>query len=371
MIVAILLVLALALALLAAWVKSRRATGGPYVLLESLLDSDELRLAQLLEQAADGRYRLLCKVRLDSLLAVELAPRSKGWQQATHALQGLTADFLLCDRNFSPLLLVASTPERRLLNLCQQIGLPLLAVDVRRSYKVEELRQQLQRALASAAPDLELDSSPLPPLRATSPQPREATPSVRARDDLEPQLGLQAPRRHTPSVAAALQPVTASGHSRHLPPVADRQEPVFNLGRNASSAAADRRDPVISPITQPRPTSKPKSIAPSHSSTAPALATTPDGGGFDAGQALEQSLADLLTPASSVPASSSDGQAPHCPRCQAAMVRVRPKDGRAAPFWSCSNYPQCRTTLADGSDAPAPSRPADPLAGLPPLRAER
>lgn len=368
MIVAILLVLALALALLAAWVKSRRTASGPYVLLESLLDSDELRLAQLLEQAADGRYRLLCKVRLDSLLAVELAPRSKGWQQATLALQGLTADFLLCDRNFSPLLLVASTPERRLLNLCQQVGLPLLAVDIRRSYKVEELRQQLQHALASDAPDLELDSSALPPLRATSPQIRDAAPGARA---LEPQLGPQTPRRHTPSVTAALQPAMASGHSRHLPPVADRQEPVFNLGRSASGAAADRREPVISAIAQPRPASKAKSVVSSHSGAAPAPATNPDGGGFDAGHALEQSLADLLTPASSAQAGASDGQAPHCPRCQAAMVRVRPKDGRAAPFWSCSNYPQCRTTLADGSDAPAPSRPADPLAGLPPLRAER
>ena len=148
MIVAILLALALVLALLAVWVKNRRTANGPYVLLESLLDNDELRLAQLLEQAADGRYRLLSRVRLDSMLAVELAPRSKGWRQANFALQGLSADFLLCDRNYSPLLVVASTPERRLLDLCQQVGLPLLAVDARRSYTVEERGKDALKKIA-------------------------------------------------------------------------------------------------------------------------------------------------------------------------------------------------------------------------------
>ena len=90
---------------------------------------------------------------------------------------------------------------------------------------------------------------------------------------------------------------------------------------------------------------------------------------FDSGSAVDQSLADLLTPPPRTTA--TEGQAPHCPRCQAAMVRVRPKDGRATPFWSCSNYPQCRTTLTDTGESSVMARPTDSLGDLPPLRAER
>lgn len=329
-VVYILLALAVVLALLATWVKSRRAASGPYLLLESLLDSDELRLAQLLEQAAEGRYRLLSKVPLDSMLAVNLTPRSKGWKRANQALQGLSADFLLCDRQFGPLLLVALAPaERPLITICQQIGLPLLTVDVRRSYNVDELRQQLQRALTYHAPDLELESD-LPPLRATDTPRDEATPKLMPQRET-----FAAPQRETtiaPQREAAIRAsATNSTPHRHPPAVADRQEPVFDLGRSAQP-----------PRIHSNPTATQRPLAP-------------------------RTAAQRTPPA----ASSQDGQAPHCPRCRATMVRVRPKDGRAAPFWSCSSYPQCRTTLADSGEPTVSSRAADPHGGLPPLRAER
>ena len=159
--VAILLVLAVALALLVFWIKRRRAAQGPYLLIDSLLTPAERAFAHAMEQAIGGRYRLLAKVRLAELFAVDLPVNSKGWQQALDELAGRQADFVVCDsHSFAPLALVElrdPSQGRRgrvehddwLVGVCRKVGVPVLVVEARTSYSVVELKRHLAVALAT------------------------------------------------------------------------------------------------------------------------------------------------------------------------------------------------------------------------------
>ncbi|MBQ1784224.1 MAG: DUF2726 domain-containing protein [Gammaproteobacteria bacterium] len=387
MVVAILLVLAVALALLVFWIKRRRAAQGPYLLIESLLTPAERAFAQAMEQAMGGRYRLLAKVRLAELFAVDLPVSSKGWRQAVDDLAGRQADFVVCDsHNFSPLALVElrdPAQGRRgriehddwLVGVCRKVGVPVLVVEARTSYSVAELKRHLAVALATEE-DVALEA----PLSAEASEPQISTPRSR-----EPQLRQPAGGRAEP-------------HLRQ--PSGGRTEPRLKAEPAVTSEPRQRTEPQLR-----QPVADDSRREPERFSAQPPVAGPAVGGfpaGRDPGPTQEgrgrPAVADRIEPElplgrpvsaqSAVPAkpiaAAAEGLAPHCPRCDAHMVRVRPKDPQAAPFWSCSSYPECRTTLSDAQShtSPPPLVPSqapsslsldrdDDIDGQPSMRAER
>ena len=408
MVVAILLVLAVALALLVFWIKRRRAAQGPYLLIDSLLTPAERAFAHAMEQAIGGRYRLLAKVRLAELFAVDLPVNSKGWQQAVDQLSGRQADFVICDsHSFAPLALVElrdPSQGRRgrvehddwLVGVCRKVGVPVLVVEARTSYSVVELKRHLAVALATEE-DVALEA----PLSAEPPEPHISTPRIsEPRLSREPQLRQPSGGRAEPKLR---QPAAGRAEPRlraELPPKAEpalRAEP--QLRQSPAGGAASRREPELF-AGQPAAAEPTMSGFSAGRDRGPSLAD-----GALSRQPLEgrgrPAVADRIEPelppsraatpppavAAKPAAAAAEGQAPHCPRCDAHMVRVRPKDPQAAPFWSCSNYPDCRTTLSDaqtqaGQQPPraAPVPPAQPslsldldddIDGLPSMRAER
>lgn len=393
MVVAILLVLAVALALLVFWIKRRRAAQGPYLLVDSLLTPAERAFSQAMEQAIAGRYRLLAKVRLAELFAVDLPVNSKGWQQAVDELAGRQADFVVCDsHSFAPLALVElrdPAQGRRgrvehddwLVGVCRKVGVPVLVVEARSNYSVAELKRHLAVALATEE-DVALEA----PLSAEPLEPHISTPRIsEPRISREPQLRQPAAGRTEPRLRA------------ELPPKAEpalRAEPRLIAEPMVTAEPRQRAEPQLRP-RQP--------VAPVVRERGPSLADGALGRQSAEGRGRpavadriepELPLSRPATPAPAVPVKppvvATEGLAPHCPRCDAHMVRVRPKDPQAAPFWSCSNYPDCRTTLSDAQTQAGqqPSRAAPPLAaqpappslsldldddidGLPSMRAER
>ena len=393
MVVAILLVLAVALALLVFWIKRRRAAQGPYLLVDSLLTPAERAFAQAMEQAIGGRYRLLAKVRLAELFAVDLPVNSKSWQLAVDELAGRQADFVVCDsHSFAPLALVElrdPAQGRRgrvehddwLVGVCRKVGVPVLVVEARTSYSQLELKRHLAVALATEE-EVALDA----PLSAEVPEPRISAPRI----NREPQLRREPSPRAEPQLRQ---------------PAAGRTEPRLHAEPAPKAEPAVRAEPRLT--AEPRPRSEPQ-LRPRQTLGAAGGVVRDRGPSLADGALGRQSaegrgrpaVADRIepelplsrpaTPAPAAPfkpAAAAEGLAPHCPRCAAQMVRVRPKDPQAAPFWSCSNYPDCRTTLSDaqtqaGQQPPraAPVPPAQPslsldldddIDGLPSMRAER
>lgn len=375
MVVAILLVLAVALALLVFWIKRRRAAQGPYLLVDSLLTPAERAFAQAMEQAIGGRYRLLAKVRLAELFAVDLPVNSKSWQLAVDELAGRQADFVVCDsHSFAPLALVElrdPAQGRRgrvehddwLVGVCRKVGVPVLVVEARTSYSQLELKRHLAVALATEE-EVALDA----PLSAEVPEPRISAPRI----NREPQLRREPSPRAEPQLRQ---------------PAAGRTEPRLHAEPAPKAEPAVRAEPRLT--AEPRPRSEPQ-LRPRQTLGAAGGVVRDRGPSLADGALGRQSaegrgrpaVADRIepelplsrpaTPAPAAPlkpAAAAEGLAPHCPRCAAQMVRVRPKDPQAAPFWSCSNYPDCRTTLSDAqTQAAEPPRPEPPVPVQPPAQ---
>lgn len=417
MVVAILLVLAVALALLVFWIKRRRAAQGPYLLIDSLLTPAERAFAHAMEQAIGGRYRLLAKVRLAELFAVDLPVNSKGWQQAVDELAGRQADFVICDsHSFAPLALVElrdPSQGRRgrvehddwLVGVCRKVGVPVLVVEARTSYSVVELKRHLAVALATEE-DVALDA----PLSAEPLEPQIGAPRISEPRISEPRISREPQLR---------QPPTTRAEPQLRQPAAGRAEPRLRADPPPKAEPALRAEPRLS--AEPQLSAEPLVTAEPRQRVEPQLRPRqPVTAGAGVGRERGPSLADgalsrqplegrsrpavadriepelpLSRPATPPPvapakpaAAAAEGQAPHCPRCDAHMVRVRPKDPQAAPFWSCSNYPDCRTTLSDAqtlagqqppraAPVPPPAQPSlsldldDDIDGLPSMRAER
>lgn len=46
-----------------------------------------------------------------------------------------------------------------------------------------------------------------------------------------------------------------------------------------------------------------------------------------------------------------------CPSCGKALLRLKPKKEGGSPFWGCSGYPECETTLPDAAGKPGKPKP--------------
>lgn len=128
----------------------------PYQLKQPLFEPAEIELLGALEQAADGRYRVLAKVRVADVVEVTAVPRRSYWYHATNRISAARFDFLLCDpASLAPACAVemeaASEANAFLDELCQTIGLPLIRLDAEQARSFATLRTLIDQLPQPAA----------------------------------------------------------------------------------------------------------------------------------------------------------------------------------------------------------------------------
>lgn len=135
----------------------------PYVRNPSLFTAAERAFLVVLDQAAAPEYRVFGKVRIADVVSVEDLADRKAWHSAFNKISRKHFDYVLCrpdDLSFVCAVELDDKSHARadrkkrdifVEQVCSVVGLPLLRVPARRSYAVDDIRQQLAAALTPAA----------------------------------------------------------------------------------------------------------------------------------------------------------------------------------------------------------------------------
>jgi very-short-patch-repair endonuclease len=147
-------------AVLVAWTLAKLVLGSekmPYEKRSSLLTQSELAFYRALNEAVGGQWSIHTMVRLADLIQVRPAtPQFQSWQNRIHAKH---VDFLLCDRGTLEAKLALelddATHQRPdcksrdtfVNRALSDVGLPLLRIDVGKTYDPQVLRKSIEERL--------------------------------------------------------------------------------------------------------------------------------------------------------------------------------------------------------------------------------
>jgi hypothetical protein len=123
---------------------------------KSLLDKDQLRFWNVLNDAVDDDWQVVINARVEDLLIAE-AESPRGGRAGLRGIRPF--DFVLCEpRSLAPLLAIAlhaadeptgsqRRAERAADAACRAAGLPVLRFDATASHKADSIRQQIDAAI--------------------------------------------------------------------------------------------------------------------------------------------------------------------------------------------------------------------------------
>lgn len=153
----IILVFAVAVPLLK-YIRSKRQEAPqdfPYKKSPALFSPAERSFLGVLEQAVDGKYRIMGKVRLADVLKVKSGLNNSARQSVFNRIQGKHLDFVACDpASFTVMFAVElddkshNQPQRQsrdefVEKALQAAGVPLFHFKVRQAYSVQEVKDKL------------------------------------------------------------------------------------------------------------------------------------------------------------------------------------------------------------------------------------
>lgn len=138
---------------------AQTAPAYPYVKCEALFTPTERSFLGALEQSVGGQYRIMGKVRLGDIVAVEKRIASSSRQSALNRINSKHVDFVLCDPQTLAIRLVVELDDRtheradrkardEFVNAAlAAAGVPIARIPARSAYSVAELSQQIEAAL--------------------------------------------------------------------------------------------------------------------------------------------------------------------------------------------------------------------------------
>lgn len=145
------------LTILLAKKKKKAPQGFPYKNASSLFSPAERSFLGVLEQAVDGKYRIMGKVRLADVLKVDSGLSNSEQQSAFNRIQGKHLDFVACDpTSFAVKFAVElddkshNKPQRQSRDefvdkALQAAGIPMFHFKVRQAYSLQEVKDSLFR----------------------------------------------------------------------------------------------------------------------------------------------------------------------------------------------------------------------------------
>lgn len=153
------IIIAIAFLLLVA--ATLRRSGGsspdalPYNLKPALFSPAERSFLGVLDQAIGKHYRIFGKVRLADVIEPKRGLSASNRQSAFNPISAKHFDFLLCNKDDLAVVCAIELDDKShrttsrqqrdafLGDLCQAVGLPLLRIQAKRTYTVQELRTSI------------------------------------------------------------------------------------------------------------------------------------------------------------------------------------------------------------------------------------
>ena len=165
----VLLAVVVAVVVLAIGPLATRKRGGPsaspYQPAKALFSAAERSFLGVLDQAVGNEYRVFGKVRVADVAAVKRGLSNSARQSALNRITGKHFDFIVCRADDLAVVCAvelndkshatkrAQSRDAFLAEVCGSIGLPLFTVSAKRSYPLQEIRDQFMAAIASPPED--------------------------------------------------------------------------------------------------------------------------------------------------------------------------------------------------------------------------
>ncbi len=150
--IGILIVAAIALVLLKAFLASKKAgVGFPFSAIPHLFTPAERSFLGVLDQVIDSEYRVFGKVRAADVMSVTKGMDRSEWQKAFNRIQSKHFDFVICRASDSAILLLIELDDKShkktkrvdrdqfIEKATEASGIPLLRIPCQRSYSVQEM----------------------------------------------------------------------------------------------------------------------------------------------------------------------------------------------------------------------------------------
>lgn len=127
----------------------------PYTLKKALFSPAERSFLGVLEQAIGKHYQIFGKVRLADVIETKRGLSASDRQTAFNRINAKHFDFLLCKKEDLTIVCAVELDDKShrktsrqqrdafVVDLCQAVGLPLLRVQAKRTYTVQELRAKV------------------------------------------------------------------------------------------------------------------------------------------------------------------------------------------------------------------------------------
>jgi hypothetical protein len=153
----IIIAIALLLLVVASFRRSRGSSPDtlPYTLKPALFSPAERSFLGVLDQAIGKHYQIFGKVRIADVIETERGLSASTRQAAFNRINAKHFDFLLCNRDDLAVVCAIELDDKShrknsrqerdafIGDLCQSVGLPLLRVEAKRTYTVQELRTRI------------------------------------------------------------------------------------------------------------------------------------------------------------------------------------------------------------------------------------
>ena len=129
----------------------------PYTLGQALYSPEEAAFLAALDEAVGGDFRVFGKVRLSDLVTARRGVGKTALERASARLDPLRIDFLVCGRESANLVCACALaggkphksrgPDKALARACDALGLPLVRVQVAKTYSPKALAEQIYTAI--------------------------------------------------------------------------------------------------------------------------------------------------------------------------------------------------------------------------------
>ena len=157
------LVLVVALLILLKFIESARGKGKPYPYTkrEALFTPAERSFLSVLEQSVGAEYRIMGKVRLGDIVAVEKRLAGDKSRTAGNKINQKHVDFVLCDPQTLAIVLVVELddrsherPDRRDRDIfvdgaLAAADIPIAHIPAQRHYSMSDVRRRISEALST------------------------------------------------------------------------------------------------------------------------------------------------------------------------------------------------------------------------------
>jgi hypothetical protein len=318
----------------------RRASDSdlPYVAVGPVLSPAEYSFYGVLQSALGKSALILCKVRVVDVIKPRSGLDPKIWRFHFDRIVQKEFDFVLCDPDDLSVRCVIeldnasqSNDERQKRNefltaACQAADVKIMLVDARRGSSIKEIRELAGYPSVTSSFSADPSGAPRNGMESQYPSTLLVPPPFPGDDVLTTE-------RIDPDDGQAADPFSLSA-------LVNEQQPenlVADFSSDLGSEWVEERG-VAAPVTDdPTPASEPASLVNATDTTSIGVTSDTLPRVSEVGrEAIRRSLKQASPASLTVE--------PHCPRCQATLVKRKPKSGKFAGqlLWTCSTFPECR-----------------------------